>query len=90
MSKRKSKRVATGNGKSGCASVNGSAPGRKGKYRANFLWPHKDHSVEEAGYGFANAKTEGYQKLVWHILLKRAKAQNDKLTDAGPAASELT
>lgn len=44
-------------------------------YRANFLWPHTDGSVEAMGYEFANANTEAYRKMVWRELLKRAKAK---------------
>lgn len=40
-------------------------------YSADFLWPFRDGSVEEAGYEFANAKTEEYQKLWWGILKSR-------------------
>ena len=47
----------------------------KEKIRANFLWPTEDGSVEAAGYEFANAKTEAYQKLWWSILLDTAKEQ---------------
>jgi hypothetical protein len=45
----------------------------KKKYRANFLYPFEDDSVEEAGYEFANGKTEEYQKLWWDILVLRIK-----------------
>lgn len=45
--------------------------------RANFLWPHKQYSVEEAGYEFANARTEGYRKIVWRVLLARIKANGE-------------
>ena len=41
------------------------------KYCADFLFPHEKGSVEEAGYEFANAKTEGYQRQWWEILLWR-------------------
>lgn len=54
----------------------GSAPDRKGEYRAEFLWPHEGGSVQEAGYEFANGTTKEYQEFWWDILLKRAKAQN--------------
>lgn len=43
-------------------------------YRANFLWGHKDESIEEAGYEFANGKTEDYIKEWWGILLQRAQS----------------
>lgn len=41
------------------------------KYRANFLWPYGKGSIEEAGYEFANARTERYRKKWWKILVKR-------------------
>lgn len=50
----------------------GSAIPETDGYRANFLWPHGDDSVNEAGYEFANARTEEYRKQWWEILLSRA------------------
>lgn len=41
-------------------------------YRANFLFPHDDHSLEEAGYEFANGKNEIYLEHWWDILVERA------------------
>jgi len=46
-------------------------------YKANFLWPADKDSIEEAGYEFANAMTEEYQKLWWDILIKRIEEQNE-------------
>jgi len=46
------------------------------EYRADFLWPHDDGSVEEAGYEFANARTEDYRCEWWNILIERIVAQN--------------
>ena len=43
------------------------------KTRANFLWPHEDKSIEEAGYEFANGKTESYLEQWWDILKKRIR-----------------
>ncbi len=43
------------------------------KISANFLWPVEKGSVEEAGYEFANAKTEAYQFEWWKTLLIRVK-----------------
>lgn len=43
------------------------------KYKANFLWPHKDGGVEEMGYEFANAKTEEYRRECWNELMQRVK-----------------
>lgn len=40
-------------------------------YRANFLWPHKRESVEEAGYEFVNGLNETYRKLWWKTLVNR-------------------
>lgn len=40
-------------------------------YKADFLWPHEEGSVEQAGYEFANAKTEEYREQWWKILLER-------------------
>lgn len=43
----------------------------KTEYNANFLWPHEEGSIDEAGYEFANAKTEAYQRQWWITLLFR-------------------
>lgn len=40
-------------------------------YLAEFLWPHDCGTIEQAGYEFANARTEEYRKLWWDILVKR-------------------
>lgn len=42
--------------------------------KADFLWPCEDDSIEEAGYEFANARTEQYRKLWWNILIERIRA----------------
>lgn len=42
-------------------------------YLAEFLWPHEKGSVGEAGYEFANAKTEAYRQELWAVLLDRIK-----------------
>lgn len=42
-------------------------------YRSDFLWPHEDGSVEQAGYEFANGTTEEYRQLWWNIILDRVK-----------------
>lgn len=47
-------------------------PPKKEKVRADFLWPVEKDSVEEAGYEFANARTEEYRENWWKILLVRA------------------
>ena len=43
------------------------------EYKAEFLWPHVEGSIEQAGYEFANARTSGYQRQWWKILLGRAR-----------------
>ena len=43
-------------------------------YKASFLWPHEPDSVEEAGYEFANASTEGFREEWWAVLVARIKA----------------
>jgi hypothetical protein len=40
-------------------------------YRANFLWPYEDGSIEALGYEFANGKTEAYRKEVWEALVRQ-------------------
>ena len=39
--------------------------------RASFLFPNRRGSVPEAGYEFANARTETYRKVWWKLLLAR-------------------
>lgn len=41
-------------------------------YRANFLYPPNEGSVDEAGYEFANGATEEYRLMWWKKLLARA------------------
>lgn len=41
------------------------------EYKADFLWPYEIGSIEEAGYEFANARTEEYRKMWWKLLLER-------------------
>lgn len=43
----------------------------KAEWKADFLWPCEDGSVEEAGFEFANAKTEEFRRIWWSILLGR-------------------
>ena len=53
-------------------------------YRANFLWPHEEGSVEQDGYEFANAKTEGMQKAQWEEIIARInklKQDNEDLRE---------
>lgn len=54
---------------------------RPSNYRANFLWPHAEGSLQQAGYEFANGMTEAYRKVWWKILLLRARMPNDELSD---------
>jgi len=78
-------------------------PGDAERIKANFLWPAEDGSIEAAGYEFANAKTEAYQKQWWGILLATAKEEVQKKPEptefnttneysrlAGKKRSELT
>ena len=48
-------------------------------YRANFLWPNTSGSVEDAGYEFANAKTEEGRLQWWKELLLRINNKNGQL-----------
>lgn len=41
------------------------------EWRAEFLQPAEDGSIEEAGYEFANALTEEYRQEWWGILVHR-------------------
>lgn len=52
-------------------------------YCANFLWPHDDDSIEEAGYEFANGGTEAYRKLWWDILRNRIVERGALVTQEG-------
>jgi hypothetical protein len=47
-------------------------------YKAEFLWPPKAGSVEEAGYEFANAHSEEYRQLWWNILLERTRKADEE------------
>lgn len=44
-------------------------------YRAPFLWPHDDGSIEALGYEFANANTEECQRQCWDELVKKIEAR---------------
>lgn len=48
----------------------------KSGYKANFLWPYDEGSLQQAGYEFANGRTEAYRKVWWRILLLRARTPN--------------
>jgi len=50
----------------------------KVEYRANFLWPHEDGSLEQAGYEFINGYTEEYRKQWWEILKSHIKINETK------------
>jgi len=52
------------------------------KYRANFLFPNEDDSIEMHGYEFCNGRTEDYRKLHWDAILEHInnlKKQNARL-----------
>lgn len=53
--------------------------GYMGEYKADFLWPHEKGSVEQAGYEFANAKTEEYREQWWNILIERIAQVSGKV-----------
>ena len=44
----------------------------EGKYRANFLVPFDDDSLEEAAFEFSNGHGEDYQAMWFRILVERA------------------
>lgn len=44
-------------------------------YRADFLWGKEAGSIEEAGYEFANARTEEYREFWWKILKARIRSK---------------
>ena len=46
------------------------------EYKADFLCPYEEGSIEELGYEFANSKTEEYRKEIWGELIKRVKPDN--------------
>lgn len=48
------------------------------QYKANFLWPHKVGSLEEAGYEFANASTKAYREEWWDVLCERAAERREQ------------
>ena len=41
------------------------------KYKAEFLYPYHDGSIEQAGYELANAQTEGHREMWWKELKRR-------------------
>lgn len=47
------------------------------KYRANFLWPCADGSIEQAAYEFANGYDEEYLHMWWDELCTRIRADQD-------------
>ena len=62
----------------------------KSEYRANFLWPHTEDSLEEAGFEFANGRSENYQKYWWKLLIDRARAPLlEKMRDLRAANKRL-
>jgi hypothetical protein len=46
--------------------------------RADFLWPHEEDSIEEAGYEFANGRTSEYQRQWWEILTERTPSPTEE------------
>lgn len=41
------------------------------QYRAEFLWPHEEESLEALGYEFANAETEPYRREIWNEIVSK-------------------
>ncbi len=58
------------------------------EFKANFLWPHEDGSIEQLGYEFANAKTEEYRKEIWSEIVKRTKGVGQPVV--GTEANEVS
>lgn len=44
---------------------------KNNNYKADFLWPYEEGSVQEAGYAFVNANTEEGRMLWWKKILER-------------------
>jgi hypothetical protein len=61
---------------------------KKEEYRANFLWPPEEGSIEQAGYEFANGLSESYRKGWWGILLERAREKKPEPTSSIRVAAE--
>ena len=51
------------------------------QYKADFLWPHEEGSVEEAGYEVINASTEEYREEWWNELVRRIEARKQARID---------
>ena len=49
--------------------------------QANFLWPHEDGSIEQAGYEFANGRSEEWQQEWWATLQARIIASHAPSVD---------
>ena len=47
------------------------------EYRADFLWPYEEGSIEEAGYAFANSFTEASRRQWWDVLIARVRGEPD-------------
>ena len=56
-------------------------------YRANFLYPAKSGSIEEAGYEFANGHSEAYRKTWWKLLNARIRKAALNRTNHAPTAN---
>lgn len=57
-------------------------------HRAPFLWPPAQGSIEEAGYGFANAEIDGFCEDWWRILLERVRGVKEKEAVVTPTPIE--
>ena len=48
------------------------------KYKADFLWPHDEDTVESLLYEFANSKADSYQKFIYDEIKKFILTQVEK------------
>ncbi len=58
------------------------------EYNAEFLWPHEEGSIEEAGWMFANSSTPEMQKQWWDILVQRIAQREENTLTAECATTE--
>jgi regulator of replication initiation timing len=52
------------------------------EYKANFLWPNIEGSLEMHGYEFANAGTEGYRRIHWDAIVCKIADLEKQLQEA--------
>jgi len=59
------------------------------KYKADFLWPYDDDSIESLGYNFANCKTEEMRKEYWKEILNRINKEAKEVPVTNDEAIKL-